>query len=280
MTGDMRTSPTSVEAVKWESGRSVRVMDELAAEEPLEVRVRGRPITVTMRTPGVVDADGLSAEDAELAVGFLLTEGVIRSCADIDLLEHCGRNEWGNVVNVRLQPMVHVDFEGLTRSVYAASSCGLCGKASIARVRTCYAPVESGVRVRPEMLVGMVTTMRAKQQAFARTGGLHAAGLFTTDGGLIATREDIGRHNAVDKVIGRALLDGLDLEDSVLVVSGRTSFEIVQKAAAGRVGIVAGVSAPSSLAVDFASEMAITLVGFLRDDRMNVYTGEERVVMA
>lgn len=279
MVGNTRSSPTSVEAVKWESGRSVRAMEDLAAEEPLEVRVRGRAITVTMRTPGVVDEDGTSVEDAELAAGFLLTEGVVRSGADIERIKHCVRNEWGNVVDVLLAPLVHVDFERLTRHVFAASSCGLCGKASIAQVRMCHAPVESLVRVRAEILLGMVSAMRAQQGTFSRTGGLHAAGLFAADGRMIVVREDIGRHNAVDKVIGRAVLDGAGLEDAVLVVSGRTSFEIVQKAAGARVAVVAGVSAPSSLAVEFAREMGMTLVGFLRENRMNVYAGVERVVM-
>lgn len=279
MIGDMRSSPTSVEAVKWERGRALPAMEDLAAEEPLEVRVRGRAITVTMRTPGVMDPDGISIEDAELAAGFLLTEGVIRSLEDVQRIEHCARNEWGNVVDVLLTPLVHVDFERLTRHVFAASSCGLCGKASIAQVRMFHAPVESLVRVRAEVLVGMVGAMRTQQGTFDRTGGLHAAGLFAADGRMIVVREDIGRHNAVDKVIGRALLDGVALKDAVLVVSGRTSFEIVQKAAAGRVAIVAGVSAPSSLAVVFAREMGMTLIGFLRENRMNVYAGVERVVM-
>ncbi len=279
MAGERVRSEIGVEVVKWTEGRAVTVREELAGEEPLEIRVRGRAITVTMRTPGAVDADGMSAEDAELAAGFLLTEGVIRSRADIDRIEHCGRNEWGNVVDVRLAAMVRVDFERLTRHVFAASSCGLCGKASIAQVRTCHAAVASGVRVRAEMLIGMVSEMREKQGKFDRTGGLHAAGLFAAEGTMIVVREDIGRHNAVDKVIGHALLGGVVLKDAVLVVSGRTSFEIVQKAAAGRVPIVAGVSAPSSLAVEFAREMGMTLVGFLRENRMNVYAGVERVVM-
>ncbi len=277
-------SPTRVAAVKWEGGRVSTACEDLAAEEPLEVRVRGRAITVTMRTPGVaggVDADGMSVEDAELAAGFLLTEGVIRSRRDVERIVPCGRNEMGNVLDVRLAPLVHVDFERLTRHVFAASSCGLCGKASIAQVRTCHAMVETEVRVRAEALMGMVGAMRERQGAFDRTGGLHAAGLFRADGTMIVVREDIGRHNAVDKVIGHALLGGIGLTDALLVVSGRASFEIVQKAAAARVGVVAAVSAPSSLAVEFAREMGQTLVGFLRpaELRMNVYTHERRVVM-
>lgn len=279
MAGERVQSETGVEVVKWEKGRIVAAREELAGEEPLEVRVRGRAITVTMRTPGVVDADGMRAEDAELAAGFLLTEGVIRERGDIERIEPCGRNEWGNVVDVRLGPLVHVDFDRLTRHVFAASSCGLCGKASIAQVRGSHAAVVSLVRVRAEMLIAMVAAMREKQGTFDRTGGLHAAGLFGADGTMVVVREDIGRHNAVDKVIGRALLDDVELSDAVLVVSGRASFEIVQKAVAGRVPIVAGVSAPSSLAVEFAREMGMTLVGFLRENRMNVYAGVERVVM-
>jgi FdhD protein len=282
MADESLKSATSVEVVKWESGRVAVAREELAAEEPLEVRVRGRAITVTMRTPGAVDADGLSEEDAELAAGFLLTEGVVRSRGDIDRIEHCGRNEWGNVVDVRLAPLVHVDFARLTRHVFAASSCGVCGKASIEQVRICHAAVTSEVRVRAETLMGMVGAMRAKQGTFDRTGGLHAAGLFAADGGMIVVREDIGRHNAVDKVIGHALLKGIEVGDAVLVVSGRAGFEIVQKAAAGKVSVVAAVSAPSSLAAEFAREMGMTLVGFLRpgEGRMNVYTHPRRVVLA
>jgi FdhD protein len=285
MPSESRNSPTSVEAMKWEDGHSASSLEDLAPEEPLEIRVRGHAITVTMRTPGAVDLDGLSTEDPELAAGFLLTEGVIQSRGDIQHIEHCPRNEWGNVVDVRLAPLVHVDFERLTRHVFAASSCGLCGKAGIDHVRTCRKPITSGMHVRATTLLGMVATMRARQGEFDRTGGLHAAALFNTDGALIVVREDIGRHNAVDKVIGHALLNNLNLADALLLVSGRTSFEIVQKLAAAGAPIVAGVSAPSSLAVDFAREMGQTLIGFLRpgstsqSGRMNIYTGVERVVM-
>jgi FdhD protein len=284
MAAEVGSSSTRVQAMKWEGGRAVWALEDLAAEEPLEIRVRGRAITVTMRTPGAADADGVSSEDAELAAGFLLTEGVIRSRADIEAIEHCGRNEMGNVLNVRLAPLVHVDFERLTRHVFAASSCGLCGKASIEQVRGCHPPVRSEVRVAAGDLLAMAARMRESQSMFDRTGGLHAAAIFDANRVLIAVREDIGRHNATDKVIGRAMLDGVGLADAVLVVSGRTSFEIVQKAAAAKVPIVAGVSAPSSLAVEFAKEMGQTLIGFLRPEpgtsggRMNIYANQQRVI--
>jgi FdhD protein len=257
--------------VRYRAGAEpVDFIDELAHEEPLEVRVRGRAISVTMRTPG---------HDEELAVGFLLTEGVVRCRADVLRVEPCGRNELGNVVNVLLAPDVPVDFGRLTRHVFASSSCGLCGKATIDAVRERFEPVRSDVRVGAATLLALPAAMRAAQETFARTGGLHAAGLFTAEGELIALREDVGRHNAVDKVIGHAVLGGLlPLDRHVLLVSGRTSFEILQKALAARVPIVAAVSAPSSLAAEFARDGGQTLVGFLRDDRFNVYAGAERVV--
>jgi FdhD protein len=241
----------------------------LAREEPLEVRVRGRAVSVTMRSPG---------NDDELAVGFLLSEGIIRGAGDVNGVEPCERNEEGNVINVRLAGEVPVDFEKLTRHVFASSSCGLCGKATIDAVRGTFPPVQSDVIIGAEKLLTMPAMMRQHHATFARTGGLHAAGLFDTAGNLIVLREDIGRHNAVDKVLGFALLrDLLPLDRHVLVVSGRSSFEIMQKALAGRVAIVAAVSAPSSLAVEFAEANGQTVVGFLRDRRMNVYSHSERI---
>ena len=185
MATDTRNIAMRVTAVKWDGVRAVRAQEELAAEEPLEIRVRGRAITVTMRSPGSgggVDADGMSVEDVELAAGFLLTEGVVRSRGDIEGIEHCGRNEMGNVLNVRLGALVHVDFERLTRHVFAASSCGLCGKTSIEQVRGCHPAVETESRVQAEEVLEMVGKMREKQGEFDRTGGLHAAGMFGVDG--------------------------------------------------------------------------------------------------
>jgi len=255
--------------LRYDGGELSSAPDELAPEEPLEVRVRGRPVSVTMRTPG---------HDAELAAGFLLTEGIIRSREDVLRVEPCGRNEDGNLLNVVLAPEVHVDFEKLTRHVFASSSCGLCGKATIEAVRSSFPPVESDVTVDAETLVALPEVMRRAQSSFDRTGGVHAAALFESDGRLVVSREDVGRHNAVDKVLGFALMNGLlPLDRHVLLVSGRSSFEIMQKALAGRVPVVAAVSAPSSLAVEFAREGGQTLVGFLRQGRMNVYSHAERI---
>lgn len=271
-------APASVPVVRLDGGVVCHDRDELAGEEPLEIRVRGRAISVTMRTPG---EPGDATQDAELAAGFLLTEGVIRSVADIDLIEPCARNEHGNSINVRLAPLVHVDFDRLTRHVFASSSCGLCGKAAIDAVRTDCSPITSDVSIPAALLAQLPRSMRKAQPAFDRTGGLHAAALFSERGDLIVVREDIGRHNAVDKVVGRALLAGLvPLSRAILIVSGRSSFEIMQKSAAAGIPIVAAVSAPSSLAVQFAQEAGQTLVGFLRESRMNIYTRPERIVVS
>ena len=259
--------------LRWQSGSAPsREHDELAHEEPLEVRVRGRAVSVTMRTPG---------HDEELAAGFLVTEGMIQAKRDVLKIEACERNEEGNLVNVQLAPDVPVDFEKLTRHVFASSSCGLCGKATIEAVRGQFPTITSDVVVDAKTLLSLPEKMRSAQSTFDRTGGLHAAALFTIDGDLLVLREDVGRHNAVDKVVGHALLnDKLPLDRHVLMVSGRTSFEILQKALAARIPIVAAVSAPSTLAADFATESGQTLVGFLRNERMNVYAHERRVRFA
>ncbi len=255
---------------RWRAGSIVeRADDELAHEEPLEIRVRGRAVSVTMRTPG---------HDDELAAGFLATEGMIKRREDVLRIEPCGRNEDGNLVNVQLAPDVAVDFEKLTRHVFASSSCGLCGKATIDAVRGQFPAVTSELLVDATTLLALPETMRQTQSTFDRTGGLHAAAIFSSAGELIVLREDVGRHNALDKVIGYGLLNGLlPYEAHILIVSGRTSFEIIQKALAARMPLIAAVSAPSSLAVDFATESGQTLVGFLRDKRMNVYAGQQRI---
>jgi len=259
--------------VRWEAGVVRNDTDELAEEEPLEIRVRGRAISVTMRTPG---------HDDELAAGFLRTEGIIRQASDIGKIEPCERNEFGNVINVQLAPEVPVDFSQLTRHVFASSSCGLCGKATIDSIRTRFPPIENeSLKIRAAVLTTMPDEMRKAQSTFDRTGGLHAAAIFSPEGKLIVLREDVGRHNAVDKVIGHALMHGLmPLAENVLLVSGRTSFEIIQKALAGRIPLIAAISAPSSLAVRFAAENNQTLIGFLRSNRMNIYTAPERVLFA
>ena len=258
-----------MEILRWDGECVRRLRDELAGEEPLEIRVRGRAVSVTMRTPG---------HDDELALGFLLTEGIIRAPRDVLRVEPCGRNEEGNLLNVALAPEVPVDFERLTRHVFASSSCGLCGKATIDAVRSQFPAVTSDVAIDPEVIARLPDTMRAAQATFDRTGGLHAAALFDADGRLVVLREDVGRHNAVDKVVGYCVRHGPFPPDRhVLLVSGRSSFEIMQKALAARVPVVAAVSAPSSLAASFARESGQTLIGFLRGRRMNVYANPQRV---
>jgi FdhD protein len=255
--------------LKWQNGSTRRVNDELAAEEPLEIQVDTRPVSVTMRTPG---------NDEELVAGFLLTEGMITRRRDLRELRHYPRNECGNVLNAFLAPGVTIDFARLTRHVFASSSCGLCGKATIAAVHQHFRPVRTRSKVSPETLLSLPGKMRQRQTTFAATGGLHAAALFTVKGELLVLREDVGRHNAVDKALGFAFRhDLLPLDRHVLLVSGRASFEILQKALAARVPIICAVSAPSSLAVDFARASGQTLVGFLRDGRFNVYAGESRI---
>jgi FdhD protein len=269
---------TAMRVVEWRDGETHHQQDEVVVEEPLEIRVKGVPVSVTMRTPG---------DDGELAVGFLLTEGIISSREDVRGIENGIENEAAgptspnahNVVDVALRVGLDVDLERLRRNVFAASSCGVCGKASIdaVRVRGLMPPARD-VRLAPELLRGMTETLRAGQTVFGRTGGLHAAGIFDLDGRMLAIREDVGRHNAVDKIIGHAVLTGeIPLARSVLVVSGRGGFEIVQKALAASIPIVAAVSAPSSLAVQLAREMGQTLVGFLRGGRFVIYSGEERL---
>jgi FdhD protein len=262
-------SRTVDDVLRWSDGQMREGPDELVVEEPLEIRVRGRAISVTMRTPG---------HDEELAVGFLLTENVIRSAADVLKISACERNEAGNLINVLLAPEVSVDFERLTRHVFAASSCGLCGKATIDAVALHFSPIESDVKFSPELILSLPERMRAAQATFTSTGGLHAAALFDAQGELLVVREDVGRHNAVDKVLGRAVLDGrLPLSRHVLLVSGRLSFEILQKALAASVPVIAAVSAPSDLAVDFARRNGQTLIGFLRGSRMNIYAHAHRL---
>lgn len=258
--------------IRWSAQRPVQCdSDELAEEEPLEIRVRGRSISVTMRTPGA---------DPELAAGFLLTEGIIHRQSDILQIQECRRNEFGNVLNVQLSPDLIVDLDSLTRHVFASSSCGLCGKATIESVQSRFGPLPCAEEpvIDAEQIAAMPEKMRRTQSVFERTGGLHAAALFDYDGNLLVLHEDVGRHNAVDKLLGKALLAGwCPLERHVLLVSGRVSFEIVQKALAARVPIIAAVSAPTSLAVTFANDAQQTLIGFLRDSRMNIYTGAMRI---
>jgi FdhD protein len=266
-------SAKSTQVTEWDGGRRRFVLDELAVEEPLEIRVNGQPAGVTMRTPG---------DDFDLAAGFLLTEGLVANRPDIERIEY-GRapdgQVSGNSVDVRLSRPGEPDVERLERRVMAHSSCGVCGRASIDAVRARgLARIGSELTVDGSLLTELPAALRGAQRVFGRTGGLHAAALFECDGRVLAVCEDIGRHNAVDKVIGRALsADRLPLSDVVLVVSGRGGFEIVQKAIVAGVPILASVSAPSSLAVQLAREFNLTLVGFLRGRRFIVYSGGQRI---
>ena len=264
-------TPNIKQVLRWSSdGKSQKALDELAVEEPLEIRVDTRPVSVTMRTPG---------HDGELAVGFLVSEGLITWRKDVLAIKPHPRNRGRNVADVFLSPAVSVDFSQLTRHVFASSSCGLCGKASIEAVHQHFKPVQSKLTVDAGVLLGLPQEMRRQQQAFARTGGLHAAAAFDTRGRLVVLREDVGRHNAVDKVIGFGFLGNqFPLDAHILMVSGRASFEIMQKALAAQMPIVCAVSAPSSLAVEFARESGQTLVGFLRGESMNIYSHPKRIV--
>jgi FdhD protein len=254
--------------VRVRDGRAQELPDFLAAEEPLEVRLGGEQVAVTMRTPG---------HDTELAVGFLVGEGIVRP-EDVAGVAECRSDEGdGGVADVRLRPGATAS-GGWQRNFYATSSCGVCGKASIDAVRVAAGPVADGPTVVMDVLRSLPDRLREAQRVFDRTGGLHAAGLFTPDGELVTLREDVGRHNAVDKVVGRHALEGdLPLGGRVLMVSGRASFEIVQKAVVAGIPMVAAVSAPSTLAVDLAAESNATLVGFLRAGGFNVYAGRERI---
>jgi len=243
--------------------------DVVVVEEPLEIRVGGRALSVTMRTPG---------HDRELALGFLVSERVLTTPADLrDVVQSAG-GPAANVIDVRPAPGVALAVEHLTRHVFTSSSCGLCGKTAIEAVHHHFPPLDDDCEIAGDTILGLPARLAAAQTAFARTGGLHAAAVFAADGSLVVVREDVGRHNAVDKVLGYGFAAGLlPWRGHVLLVSGRASFEITQKALAGGVPVVAAVSAPSSLAVSFADESGQTLIGFLRPGRMNVYTHPRRV---
>lgn len=252
--------------------------DTLAAEEPMEIRVGGRALTITMRTPG---------DDFDLAVGFLVSEGVVRAASDVVAARYCagatddGSNTY-NVVDVALDPSLPPLDVSLERNFYTTSSCGLCGKASLDAVRTAstWSVADDPLRLEPGLLAALPERLREAQRVFDRTGGLHAAALFSATGELVVVREDVGRHNAVDKVVGHAVRNGmLPLREAILMVSGRASFELVQKAVMAGIPALAAVSAPSSLAADLAEENGMTLVGFLRGASMNVYAGAGRILL-
>lgn len=268
----MRPSAASLEftrVTEWHAGQTRAQLDSLAAEEPLEIRIGKSPLSVTMRTPG---------HDRELAMGFLFSEGLIEDPAEIEEIRESAAGKARNRISIVLRNR-DFDPETVRRNFFAASACGICGKAAIESIRRRgVGALDDGFRFAPEMLCGLPEAARSKQAVFERTGGLHAAALFDEQGQLLALREDIGRHNAVDKVIGWAALEGrLPLSRHVLLVSGRGGFEIVQKAIVARVPVLASVSAPSSLAVRLARELGMTLIGFLRGQRFVIYSGEQRV---
>src|SRR5258706_6733460 len=262
------------QVTQWEEGRATRVEDYLAGEEPLEMRAGQYSLGVTLRTPG---------DDEELVAGFLFSEGIISKREDLVALRMPGEKDAEkNLVRVTLDPGVRLASNSAGRRFSAGSACGVCGKASIAQLRRrgLRSPKASSI-FDPEMICQLPPILRETQAVFVRTGGLHAAALFTASGELLVLREDIGRHNAVDKVIGWAMLSGrVPLSDHIMLVSGRGGFEIVQKSIAAGIPLLASVSAPSSLAVQLSREMGLTLVGFLRGRRFVIYAGEERIAVS
>ncbi len=265
-----QSSDTRITLTRIASGQAEILEDHVACEEPLEISVEGRSVAVVMRTPG---------HDRELAAGFLVSEGVVQKPRDILEISQCPSvgDAKGNIVDVLLGGAT-VDWASLTRHVFSASSCGLCGKTSIDAIFQRFSPVHAEWKVVPALIASLPDKLRAEQATFSKTGGLHACALFDLAGHLIVVREDVGRHNALDKVLGYGLLhDLLPFNQHILLLSGRVSFEMIQKALAGGIAIVAAISAPSSLAIEFAQEAGQTLIGFLRGQTMNVYTHGQRV---
>jgi FdhD protein len=265
-----------VATLRCEDAGAVERADAVVREEPLEIRLGGAPLAVVMRTPG---------DDEELALGFLVSERVVRSARDVVSVRHCplvaGPESEDNAIQVVLAPGVEVDLDALRRNLYASASCGICGKATLENALREAPALEDDSRFPAELLYGLPDRLTAAQPVFARTGGLHAAALFGADGRLLVAREDVGRHNAVDKVLGWALRRGcFPLEGHVLLVSGRVSYEIAQKALVARLPVVAAVSAPSSLAVELAERSGMALVGFLRGRSLNVYGRQDRIIPA
>ncbi|MEQ1762284.1 MAG: formate dehydrogenase accessory sulfurtransferase FdhD [Pyrinomonadaceae bacterium] len=285
----MKPAPATSEiAVRRISSNGVELIDDvLAVEEPLEIRLgfpdgTHKAVSITMRTPG---------EDGELAIGFLFTEGILKSPEQVKQVRHCGLKIGkvngtidraaalnSNTIRVDLAEGVDIDFKRLERHFYTTSSCGVCGKSSIEALQTGAKKLEGDLTVDADIIHRLPETLRAAQSTFDKTGGLHASALFNSDGMLDIVCEDVGRHNALDKVIGAKFLTGdAPLSDKILLVSGRASFELVQKALMAGIPILAAVGAPSSLAVELAKEFGMTLIGFVRDGRFNIYCSEERV---
>ena len=259
---------------RYSNGALAEKTDDLAAEEPLEIRIEGHSIAVLMRTPG---------NDRDLAAGFLVSEGIVQGANDIFEIAVCGEtaadSDETNVVNVTLKNPSRFDPKKFSRNLFASSSCGICGKTSIESITKQFAPINSELKIPASLLLDLPMRLSAAQKTFRLTGGLHACALFEQDGTLLALREDVGRHNALDKLIGDALFQNrLPLNRQILLLSGRVSFEMVQKALAAGIAIIAAISAPTSLAVEFARANNQTLVGFLRGDEMNVYAGSERIL--
>ena len=257
-------SDTNSQVTIWVGDEASQSSDRLATEEPLEFRIDETPIAVLMRTPGM---------ERELALGFCLTEGILLSADEFAGLEQLDQGRY----MINLSDGVTIDAEQFRRNTYTTSSCGVCGKASIDAVLVAAAPLADGPIVAPSLIRALVSELTETQPAFAATGGLHGAAIRTLDGATLGFAEDVGRHNAVDKAIGMAAAARWPLEETILVVSGRTSFEITQKAAVAGIPIVAGVSAASSLAVDLGRDLGMTLIGFVRGNRMVVYCGDDRV---
>jgi FdhD protein len=264
----------SVEVLRHTGADCTTVADRVAVEEPLEIRIAGEAVAVTMRTPGY---------DHELVLGFLLAEGIVRSVDDVGGIAHCGRpGESGNVIDVRSAPGHVIDWEptgAMRRATLVTSACGVCGRRNIDDLLARVGEVRDEARFSASWIRRLTGELSPRQANFAASGGVHAAALWDAAGSLYVLREDVGRHNAVDKVIGRAALDRrLPAHGMALVVSGRASFELVQKAAVAHIPLLVSVSAPSSLAVSAARRSGMTLVGFAREERFNVYAGEQRII--
>lgn len=274
-------STTSVPIKKFKDNQLSELNDILAIEEPLEIKLhygnaenrKTKNLSITMRTPG---------NDAELAVGFLFTEGIIKSSEEVDISSLDKPRFDPNSITISIKETVEIDWKKLERNFYTTSSCGVCGKSSIDAIRT-VCPIEKGEvndwQILPEFLAQLPQQLQQQQQVFQSTGGIHASALFSLSKELTAMREDVGRHNALDKLIGSCLLQNqMPLSNHVLLLSGRASFELIQKAAMAGIKMVAAVGAPSSLAVSLAKEFNMTLIGFLRDNRFNIYCGSQRVI--
>lgn len=251
---------------RYSDGHFIRRQDVVAIEEPLQITLDGCPIAVVMRTPG---------DDVDLVTGFLLTEGILDNLEGVRRID---LEQKKNHALVFLADDIVVDYARLQRNLYSASSCGICGKASIEAIRQDHPPLSLGFTVTAEVLLGLPAGLREAQQVFKSTGGLHAAALFSREGSLVLLREDVGRHNAIDKVIGAARARNVNLEEVVIQLSGRVSFEVMQKALSVEIPVVSAISAPTSLAVEFAKESGQTLVGFLRPPSFNCYSGAERLL--